>query len=170
MDLTDFPWWDAVMNEAGPPPEVWQEGSRVVVALRGEHDMSTAASLAEALAEVNAVGEGDVVVDLSEVLFMDAAIITELIDGRNALRSRSRDLTLRAPARFPRRVLELCGLAGLVDPVSAVAAGEIGSCVTVRGTWSSHTPRRGRMVQSPSRTTYALATPAPADDPIARIV
>jgi anti-anti-sigma factor len=110
----------------------------MVVSLRGEQDLSTAARLAAVLAGMSAVGEGDVVIDLNEVRFMDAAIVKVLVAGRDVFRSRSRDLTLRAPSRSARRVLELCGLVGLVDPVSAVAAGEIGSCVTVRGTWETN--------------------------------
>lgn len=117
MDELKSRLWDPIVSEVGPPPEVWREGARTVVALRGEQDMSTAARVAEPLADVGAVGQGDVVVDLSQVLFMDAAIIGVLIGARNALRSQSRDLTIRAPSRLARRVLELCGLGELIENV-----------------------------------------------------
>lgn len=121
MHVTRFLSWDAVVRDIGPPVDVrWD--ARMVVALRGEQDVSTAARVAEALVGVSVVDEGDVVVDLSGVRFMDAAIVGVLVGGRHALRLQSRELTLRAPSKPARRVLELCGLVGLIDPASAVAA------------------------------------------------
>lgn len=118
MDVARLWWWDAVVGEVGPLPPVWREDVGVVVALRGEQDASMAAGVADALAWVSAVDEGDVVADLSQVEFMDAAIVSVLIECREALRLQSRDLRLRAPSRFARRFLELCGVE-LVDQVPA---------------------------------------------------
>jgi anti-anti-sigma factor len=115
------PSWDEVAREARPPPVVRREGSRTVVSLRGEQDMNTAIDLAKALAAASAAGDGDVVVDLSKVQFMDAAIITALVRGRNILRSQSRALLLRAPSGFAGRLLHLCGLVGPIDPLPAGA-------------------------------------------------
>jgi anti-sigma B factor antagonist len=116
MAVARSPSCDDVANEAGPPPVVWREGSRTVVSLRGEQDLSTATDLAEALAAASAVGDGDVVVDLSEVRFMDSTIITELARRQDVLRSQSRALMLRAPSKFAQRLLEVCGLVGPLDP------------------------------------------------------
>jgi anti-anti-sigma factor len=115
------PSWDEVAREARPPPVMRREGSRTVVSLRGEQDMNTAIDVAEALAAASAAGDSDVVVDLSKVQFMDAAIIAALVRGRNILRSQSRDLMLRAPSGFAGRLLHLCGLAGSIDPLPADA-------------------------------------------------
>jgi anti-sigma B factor antagonist len=112
---------DEVAREARPPPVVWREGTRTVVSLRGEQDMNTAIDLAEALAAAGAAGDGDVVVDLSKVQFMDAAIVTALVRARNILRSQSRALMLRAPSGFAGRLLYLCGLAGPIGPLPAEA-------------------------------------------------
>jgi hypothetical protein len=38
------------------------------------------------------------------------------------------------------------GLAEIIDPVPAVPAGETGSCITMRGTWSPH-PRKRRALK-----------------------
>lgn len=117
MALARSPSWE----EAAPntqAPEVWREGRRVVVSLRGEHDLSTAPALAAALAEASALGAGDVVVDLSRVLFMDAAVIRELVGHREGLVLRSRTLTLRAPSSSAWRVLELCDLTEMVEPLA----------------------------------------------------
>jgi anti-sigma B factor antagonist len=110
-----FPSWDEVAREARPPPVIRRGGTRTVVSLRGEQNMNTAIDLAKALAAASAVGDGDVVVDLSKVQFMDAAIITALVRGRNILRSQSRALVLRAPSGFAGRLLHLCGLIGPID-------------------------------------------------------
>ena len=132
----------------------------MVVSLRGEHDLSTAPGFAEALAGATSASAGDVVVDLSGVVFMDAAIIRVLVGGRADLGLESRLLSVRAPSPFARRVLGLCGLLGFVDPVSALAAGGVGSCVTVRGTWS-RAPRHHRSVQVLPRLASAVATSVP---------
>lgn len=112
MAVARSPSLDESAPEAGPPPDVRREGARMVVSLRGEQDASTARTVADALAAAAAAGDGDVVVDLSEVQFMDAAIITELARRRAALRPEHRALVLRAPSRFAQRLLDVCGLVG----------------------------------------------------------
>jgi anti-anti-sigma factor len=112
-----------IAREAGAPLVVWREGTRTIVSLRGEQDMSTAADVAEALAAAGTVGHGDVVVDLSDVQFMDSTIVTVLARGRHDLRLQSRALMLRAPSRFARRLLDVCGLVGPTDPVPPAARG-----------------------------------------------
>lgn len=104
--------WNEIAREVGPLPDVRREGDRMVVSLHGEQDMSTALGVADALATASAAGDDDVVVDLSEVQFMDSAIIAELARGSTALRSESRALMLRAPSRLAQRLLEVCGLVG----------------------------------------------------------
>jgi anti-sigma B factor antagonist len=103
-----------------------------VVWLRGEHEITTTAALSETLARAMA-GDADVVVDLSDVQFLDAATIGVLVRARNLLLPRSRSLSLRAPAEGPRRVLAVCGLARLIEsgPPGSGAAGALGSWVAV---------------------------------------
>ena len=122
-------------RDAEPLSKVWPEGVRIVVWLQGEQDASTAAGLAEMLAGAAAVGEGDVVVDLSEVQFMDVAIVKVLVRCQELLQSQSRQLLLRAPSRSAQRLLGMCGVLGLVEPGPAVVAGGTGtgSCVPLRG-------------------------------------
>jgi anti-sigma B factor antagonist len=110
MAVARSPSRDEVSREAGPPLVVWREGTRTVVSLRGEQDMSTSADLVEALAAAGAAGHGDVVVDLSDVQFMDSAIITVLSRGQDALRLQARALMLRSPSRFAGRLLAMCAL------------------------------------------------------------
>lgn len=87
-----------------------------VVWLRGELDLVTVSKLARTLAWAVALDDADVVVDLSGVQFMGAETVDAIIGARNALLLRSRSLTLRSPSTWARRVIEVCGLAGLIDP------------------------------------------------------
>jgi hypothetical protein len=69
-----------------------------------------------------AQGDTDLMIDLSEVQFMDAATIGVITRARNRLRARSRSLTLGSAAPSPRRVLDLCHLTGLVVGSDAAAS------------------------------------------------
>jgi anti-sigma B factor antagonist len=131
-----------------PLPQVWREGTRVVVSLHGEQDMNTAARLAAVLAAADVEGDGDLVVDLRHVEFMDAKIAFVLVRRRDALRSRSRDLTLRAPSPSARRILQIYGLLDLVEPAPVAAADEAGSGAMVGGpgTPATRRSRAGRSV------------------------
>lgn len=122
MDVLISQPWGVVGGQVGlpPQPEVWWEGGRIVVSLCGEQDAGSAARVAEVLVSVAASRWGDVVVDLSGIRFMDAAIVGTLLDCRRTLRSQRRDLRFRAPSRFAERILDLCGLGELVDPPSSI--------------------------------------------------
>jgi anti-anti-sigma factor len=111
------------------------EGDRTVVWLSGEYDIATLTVLAKGLARAIALDDADVVVDLTELQFIDAAIIGLLIRTRNFLRSRSRNLTLRNPPRFVQRILDICGLAGLVDAAPTDAGQGMGSLVAALSSW-----------------------------------
>jgi len=97
---------------------------RTVIRLDGEYDIATASVLHDSLAVAISVDDADLVVDLSGVTFIDAATIGVLIGGRNSLRGQSRSLTLRDPSRCASRLLDLCGLNGLLEsgPAQLVAA------------------------------------------------
>jgi anti-anti-sigma factor len=87
-----------------------------VIRLRGAHDASTMVALCLTIARAIAADDTDLVIDLSEVTFMDAATVGVMIRAEAFLRARSRSLTLRSPPARPRRALSLGGLADLVDP------------------------------------------------------
>jgi anti-anti-sigma factor len=112
-----------------PPPHV-------VVWLRGEHDGFTVHELVVTMARAITLGDAELVVDLSGVEFMGAATVGVLVRSRALLRTRCRSLVLRSPSRSARHLLDLCGLAGLVDPRPGDppltdATGRQGSWVTV---------------------------------------
>jgi anti-anti-sigma factor len=109
-----------------PPMSVFPRGDvligsdplRNVVWVRGEHDLANRVHLS-----------------VSGVTFMDASTIGALVGARNGLAARSRSLSVRAPSLRARRVLDLCGLAYLIDesqsPVLRLVAPALGSWVDV---------------------------------------
>jgi anti-anti-sigma factor len=108
-------------HRRGPPASllISREGGHTVVWLVGDQDLATLSVLETALTEVLELDQGHLVVDLRESPFVDAGTIGALIRSRTAFRQQSRNLTVRAPSAFVRRVLGLCGVAHLVDPSPA---------------------------------------------------
>ena len=93
------------------------DAGRFVVRIRGDHDIANAHELRELLAQASALDDRDLVVDLVEVRFVDASTIRALLQSRDALRQRSRSLTVRTTGRTA-RLLELLGLDELLEPAS----------------------------------------------------
>ena len=90
------------------------EGDATVIALRGEADIATMPGVVEALARVIADHEGDVVVDLAEISFIDAGTVRVVLQAKETLGG-GRRLTLRSPSRNAGRVLAIFGLCDLVE-------------------------------------------------------
>lgn len=84
-----------------------------VVYLAGELDLSTLDEERRTLARGIAL-DLPVVVDLSGVVFMDAATVGLLVRSTAFLHVRGRSLTIRQPSTFAARVLSVCGLDDLV--------------------------------------------------------
>jgi anti-anti-sigma factor len=100
-----------------------------VLSARGEVDLATASLLREALLTAVAHGNGPVVVDLSEVPFMDSAGVHVLVDTHGRLRPQNRRLAIAC--REHGQVHRLLALVGLLDDLtvhrsreSAVMGGE----------------------------------------------
>lgn len=84
-------------------------GTACVVKLGGELDLYNADKVRSALAEATAGSPERVVVDLSDVEFMDSTALGVLIEARTRLDNR-RGFLLAAPALETRRALEISGL------------------------------------------------------------
>ena len=104
-----------VRDREGSAPRVSRDGERAVVWLDGEHDIATVAALSDTLADVVSADDADLIVDFSGLTFLSAATIGELIRTRKLLSGQSRNVALRSPSKFARRVLDLCGLASQVE-------------------------------------------------------
>lgn len=95
---------------------VFADGPVTVVALRGEADRATVHIVRDALNEVIAGGDGDVIVDLAQTEFMDTAALRTVLWARETLGGTGRQLTLRSPSRSARRLLGVFGLGHLAGP------------------------------------------------------
>jgi anti-anti-sigma factor len=102
-------------------PAEWDADTGVVW-LRGEHDISTTPVLSEVISQALAVADANLILDLSEVLFMDASTVAVFARTQESLGARSRSLVLRSPSRCANRVLDLCGFGDLVlgSPVATI--------------------------------------------------
>ena len=80
----------------------------VVVALRGELDVSDAAGVEAAIAAVVVPGQS-LIIDMSALDFMDCASLAALLRVQGLARSFGGDVVLAAPPRRARRLLVLTG-------------------------------------------------------------
>ena len=80
-----------------------------IVRLAGELDLYNAPKVREALIEAAADGPQRVIVDLSEVEFIDSTALGVLIEARTRLPNRN-GFVLAAPRLETRRALEISGL------------------------------------------------------------
>lgn len=89
-----------------------------LVWMLGEHDISTVNALSAIIDRAITFNSTDLILDLSEVSFMDVATVGVIARAREYLALRSRSLVLRSPPRCARLVLELCGLPLDADPAA----------------------------------------------------
>jgi len=100
-------------DEAGlrkePVLSIERRNGASVVRLGGELDLYNANTVRETLFEVCSDGPERVVVDLSEVDFVDSTMLGVLIEARTRLTNR-KSFLLAAPGLETRRALEISGL------------------------------------------------------------
>jgi anti-sigma B factor antagonist len=92
-----------------PITGIARNGSSVVVSLAGELDLYNAHAIREALLECCDEAPERLVVDLSEVKFIDSTALGVLIEARTRMPNR-RGFLLAAPGLETRRALEISGL------------------------------------------------------------
>lgn len=91
--------------------EVADANGVLTIALVGEHDLGTRASIEPPLHSA-ALGEGGVIVDLSRTTFLDSTVLQVLVRTDALLRDRGRTLVLVVPDDgVAHRALEVSGLA-----------------------------------------------------------
>src|SRR5688500_18448452 len=84
----------AMARSESPSTSVTRRGTaegdpdHTVVWVRGNHDISTKVSLAVTIARAAQLDDGDLLVDLSGVTFMDASTVGAIVGSANRLRSR----------------------------------------------------------------------------------
>lgn len=91
-----------------------------VVSLTGELDAHTASRLRSLLAEQLLAGPGNLVIDLSELAFIDSAGLAALISADKGTRRAGMRLVLAAPRPPVRKVLSLTGIDAVLSTVATV--------------------------------------------------
>lgn len=99
---------------AGLEIHVAVDGRHLVVALRGEVDTANADGLpAVVLAAIR--GDESVRIDLSEVTFLDSALLRSLLICQARLAMQGTDVKVRNPTPQGRRIFELTSLTSLLE-------------------------------------------------------
>lgn len=92
------------------------EGPEAVITVNGELDPHTADTLADALRDLTAREDlRSVVLDLSDVSFIDSSGLRAILTAHDELRNREAQLTLRSPSEAVHRLLEITDLLGHLD-------------------------------------------------------
>jgi anti-sigma B factor antagonist len=90
--------------------DVVRESQVWVIVLRGEHDLSTAADLKRSILPTSVLGV-DVVIDLSELAFMDSSVLSVLVHASEEAASQQRAFAVVAsPKPAPSRLLAVTGI------------------------------------------------------------
>jgi anti-sigma B factor antagonist len=85
-----------------------------VVALRGELDFDEAPTFARVLEELRTDGERKVVIDLSELTFIDSSGLSVIVVAARAAAADGGTLVVASPSPHVRRVFEIVSLSELV--------------------------------------------------------
>ncbi|MFE4258149.1 STAS domain-containing protein [Streptomyces sp. NPDC056883] len=94
-----------------PPVEVEKDEQQVIVHVGGEMDIDQAPLLHEALRTLITQPDcpGEVVIDLTELAFCDSSGLNALLQARLTAEEHGRRITLHAPNRQIRKLLQLTG-------------------------------------------------------------
>jgi anti-sigma B factor antagonist len=86
-----------------------QKGQAHVV-LAGELDGATAPFLVRTLVDVNATLEGDLVLDIRQLSFIDSTGLSVFVSQHKQLAAKDQKLVIYAPSAMARRLFEITGL------------------------------------------------------------
>ena len=92
---------------------VSESDRETVVRAAGELDVNTAPELREQMARLVSEGTRQIVVDLTDVSFVDSTALSVLVSALKRLRQADGDLQLGSPNASVRRVFEITGLTRL---------------------------------------------------------
>ena len=107
------------------PTSVSCDGTKSCTTVRvsGEHDASNAEAFFQFLNSVLVDGSDNVILELSEVVFLSASTIGVIAEIGERLHSQGRSLRLRSPSPCVRRVLALCKLSHLLSESNELVTG-----------------------------------------------
>jgi anti-sigma B factor antagonist len=108
------PWTDPgpAATEPAPPPRAEREA--FVVRESGDLDLGDAARVRETLQSAFTAGDSDVIVDLTDVQFVDSVILSVFVTAHKRFAGTDRAVSFVVPPDLL-RVFELTGLVGVLD-------------------------------------------------------
>jgi anti-sigma B factor antagonist len=89
---------------------VRHRGADAYVVLSGELDGATAAFLVRTLVEVNETLEGDLVLDINQLSFIDSTGLSVFVSQQKQLHASGKRLVIHAPTPMARRLFQITGL------------------------------------------------------------
>lgn len=95
--------------------EVAQQSGSVRVNFTGELDVLAAAAMRDALMSPELAGSPSVLVDLTDVTFLDSIAIGILVTGCRRIRSEGASFSVTCPDGMPRQVLSIAGLTAYLN-------------------------------------------------------
>lgn len=95
--------------------QVSAEGSRALVAVRGEIDLATQAEFRAVLSDLVVSGQIDLAIDLSGVEFIDSTGLGALIGARRRVHAFNGSLKLLSPSSQVMKVFTVTGLNRVFD-------------------------------------------------------
>jgi anti-sigma B factor antagonist len=104
---------DEVVAEPAISLSVAHEDAGVVVLVGGDLEFGTAATLRSTLIDLAQRGHNPVVVDLSQLDFIDSSGLSLLVQAKQRIESQGHEFALRNPTERVQRVLEISGLVEL---------------------------------------------------------
>jgi anti-sigma B factor antagonist len=96
------------------------DGDRTTVALRGELDLSGVDRAREAIDQAQDSGASLLVLDLSELDFVDSTGLEVMLRAARRAQDEGRRLIVQRPSRYVRRLLELTAIDRSLDVVEDV--------------------------------------------------
>ncbi|HVL82312.1 MAG TPA: anti-sigma factor antagonist [Actinomycetota bacterium] len=102
--------------------DVEEDGNRRVVRLGGECDLSTAPQLQEALGPMRAPDVNEIIVDVSQLSFMDSTGLGVLVGALKRVRESEGQFKIAGAQGAVARVLEVSGLDRIIPQFPSVEA------------------------------------------------
>jgi len=109
------PAFDARRAEQGLRVEVWAGRDEFVLRVDGEADLATAPVLGRALVLASHESQPRVVLDVSNLRFIDAHCLGVINNARCLLREHDRDLVIRSAPPMVRHLLTICDMGALIE-------------------------------------------------------
>ena len=97
------------------------DGSGIVLAVSGELDIATAPHLRDRLSAAIAAGRHRVVIDLSEISFIDSVALATIVHTKQRLPEDGRMALVVEPSSYVMLVFESTGLETVLDLVETLA-------------------------------------------------